>query len=87
MVGGALIFFVALRLGPWPILVLGVVTFLVGVFLTKWSKRAKATIGLILVGIMITLVALILGHHWVALFGWFVVVGIGFVFARVFYRV
>ncbi len=85
MGGGALVFFLALRFGPWPVAVLGVVIFLSGVFLTKWSKVAKLTIGLILIGILAGLAGLKLGDAGVGLFG-FALFGIGIVLARIFYN-
>ena len=85
MGGGALVFFVALRLGPWPVAVLGVVMFLSGVFLTRWSKLAKATIGLIFIGILTGLVGLRLGHLGAGLFG-LALFGVGAVLARIFYN-
>jgi len=83
--GGALIFFVALRLGHWPVAVFGAILFLIGIFLTKWSKLAKWTIGLIGVGILIFFVALSLGYWPVAIFGAILFVIGGFL-AKIFYQ-
>ena len=83
--GGALIFFVGLSLGHSPVAVLGAIIFLIGIFLTKWSKLAKSTIGLIGGGILIFFVALSLGHWPVAVFGAILFVIGGFL-AKIFYQ-
>lgn len=83
--GGALVFFIALRLGTLPVAVLGIAMFLSGVFLTKWSKLAKATIGLIFIGILTGIVGTISGHSGAGLLG-LALFGIGIVLAKIFYN-